>query len=57
MLKRTVFTYCAENKMSKPFSKSQGSAGKDWLYSFLQRHFEISERKSQNLNKVIKLRN
>lgn len=50
ILKKCVFTFCEENRLSHPFSKEKKMAGRYWIKGFLQRHQEISIRKAQSMN-------
>ena len=50
VLKKCVFQFCSENKIDHPFNN--GSAGRNWLRGFLQRHPGIAKRKAQHLNEA-----
>lgn len=41
--------YFQVNKLINPFSKNNDGPGKEWMIGFLQRHPQISRRKSQPL--------
>lgn len=50
VLQRSVYTFCAENNIENPFNNSTGLAERKWLKLFLQRHPEVSRRKTQSMN-------
>lgn len=44
-----VFQYTERNGVNHRFNKTNQLAGKDWLYSFLVRHKELSLRQPENI--------
>lgn len=46
-LRYLAYEFASRNKISHPFNKIKGLAGKDWVMSFLQRNPELSLRRPE----------
>jgi hypothetical protein len=49
-VRHLVYMYCEKNGKPHPFKSESQLAGKDWFYSFLKRHPDISLRKPEEVS-------
>lgn len=50
VIRRSVYTFCEQNKIETPFNHFKGIAGRKWLSLFLKRHPDVGKRKTQSMN-------
>lgn len=50
VIRRSVYTFCTENKIKAPFNDFKCTAGRKWLSLFIKRHPEVAKRKTQSMN-------